>query len=62
MLLCLCRTVQRRLPEDVDLRLVSMHRRTLLGVWDEQHLGPKSVFVWSPRNIIAIVAACVVRN
>ena len=36
-------------------------RRSLLGVWDEQHPGPRDPFVWSPRNIIAIAAACVVR-
>lgn len=35
--------------------------RSLLGVWDEQHPGPRDPFVWSSRNIIAIAAACVVR-
>lgn len=32
--------------------------RILLGIWDDQSPGPNTPFVWSPRNIIAIAAAC----
>ena len=42
------------------LFLREMHCRTLLSSWDEQHPGPKTAFTWSPRNIVAIAAACVV--
>lgn len=32
--------------------------RNLLGFWDDQHPDAKTPFAWTPRNIIAIPAAC----
>ena len=45
-----------------NLACATWFRRSLLGVWDEQHPGPNGRFSWTPRNIIAIAAACVVRR
>ena len=36
--------------------------RNLLSFWDDQHPDAKTPFAWTPRNIIAIPAACLVRK